>query len=241
MSEEASEPNKPVEKKKGKGKLVGILVALALILGAGAAGAVLAPKYLGGGAKAAAKPAEGAEEEAEHGSEKGDEEAASEEEEKPAEEKPAAAPPQAEEGPELSPQAQSKRGGVLRLVSATSAHEEPAAEAPKKEAEKPAASEAPAAEVEAPPAEKAERDRAPGIAASVTKLATTWLNHALAETALDLLCPTGTLAHRSRRVAGRGFWPHEFMFSLGMILGGGTTQIQRNVIAQRGLGLSRGA
>lgn len=48
MSEEASEPNKPVEKKKGKGKLVGILVALALILGAGAAGAVLAPKYLGG-------------------------------------------------------------------------------------------------------------------------------------------------------------------------------------------------
>lgn len=47
MSEEASEPNTSVEKKKGKGKLVGILVALALILGAGAAGAVLAPKYLG--------------------------------------------------------------------------------------------------------------------------------------------------------------------------------------------------
>ena len=41
MSEEASEPNKSVEKKKGKGKLVGIMVALALILGAGAAGAVL--------------------------------------------------------------------------------------------------------------------------------------------------------------------------------------------------------
>ncbi len=58
MSEEASEP-KPVEKKKGKGKLVGILVALALILGAGAAGAVLAPKYLGGAAKSAEhKPAE---------------------------------------------------------------------------------------------------------------------------------------------------------------------------------------
>lgn len=85
MSETASEPNKPVEKKKGKGKLVGILVALALILGAGAAGAVLAPKYLGGGAKAAAKPA--AEDDSEHGSENGNEaEAASEEEEKPAEE-----------------------------------------------------------------------------------------------------------------------------------------------------------
>ena len=72
MSEEASEPNKPVEKKKGKGKLVGILVALALILGAGAAGAVLAPKYLGGD-KAAHKPAEGEEEAAADSSaEKGD-------------------------------------------------------------------------------------------------------------------------------------------------------------------------
>ncbi len=84
MSEEASEPNKSVEKKKGKGKLVGILVALALILGAGAAGAVLAPTYLGGGAKAAAKTAEGAEEDAAHGSERGDDEAG--DDEKPAEE-----------------------------------------------------------------------------------------------------------------------------------------------------------
>jgi flagellar basal body-associated protein FliL len=80
MSEEASEPEKPVEKKKGKGKLVGILVALALILGAGAAGAVLAPKYLGGAksAKAGAHQAEGEEaaegESAEHGDEASEEE-----------------------------------------------------------------------------------------------------------------------------------------------------------------------
>lgn len=75
MSETASEP-KPVEKKKGKGKLVGIMVALALILGAGAAGAVLAPKYLGGGAKAAHQPAEGDEEAP---AERADEEAGEEE------------------------------------------------------------------------------------------------------------------------------------------------------------------
>lgn len=81
MSEEASEP-KPVEKKKGKGKLVGILVALALILGAGAAGAVLAPKYLGGGDKAAHKPAEGEEEASEDSGEKSEEGEAHEEEEK---------------------------------------------------------------------------------------------------------------------------------------------------------------
>jgi flagellar basal body-associated protein FliL len=84
MSEEASEPNKPVEKKKGKGKLVGILVALALILGAGAAGAVLAPKYLGGGAKAAHKPAEGESAEEEH--DKADESEAPAEEEDAADE-----------------------------------------------------------------------------------------------------------------------------------------------------------
>jgi len=77
MSEEASEP-KPVEKKKGKGKLVGILVALALILGAGAAGAVLAPKYLSGD-KHAAKPAESAEDEAESSEGKGDDAQASDE------------------------------------------------------------------------------------------------------------------------------------------------------------------
>lgn len=85
MSEEASEPNKPVEKKKGKGKLVGILVALALILGAGAAGAVLAPKYLGGAKAPAHKPAEASEEEAD-GEGKGDEAEASGEEEKDADE-----------------------------------------------------------------------------------------------------------------------------------------------------------
>jgi flagellar basal body-associated protein FliL len=86
MSEEASEP-KPVEKKKGKGKLVGILVALALILGAGAAGAVLAPKYLGGGDKAAHKPADG-EEASEDSHDKGEDAEAEEEHADEGEDKP---------------------------------------------------------------------------------------------------------------------------------------------------------
>ena len=90
MSEEASEPNKPVEKKKGKGKLVGIMVALALILGAGAAGAVLAPKYLGGGDKAAHKPAEGGEDEAESSSDHAEEADASAEDADEGEKKPKA-------------------------------------------------------------------------------------------------------------------------------------------------------
>jgi flagellar basal body-associated protein FliL len=88
MSEEASEP-KTVETKKGKGKLVGIMVALALILGAGAAGAVLAPKYLGGDKAAADHKPEATDEEAE-GSEKGGDHEPAEEEEEETEKKPRA-------------------------------------------------------------------------------------------------------------------------------------------------------
>ena len=40
-------------------------------------------------------------------------------------------------------------------------------------------------------------------------------------------------------VRDRGVWPTDFMFSLGLIIGGGTSQIQKNIIAERGLGLPR--
>jgi alkylation response protein AidB-like acyl-CoA dehydrogenase len=75
--------------------------------------------------------------------------------------------------------------------------------------------------------------RPPGVEASITKLATTELNHRIAETALGLLGPQGCLRD--------GDWAYELLWSLGMIIGGGTSQIQRNLIATRGLGLPRGA
>jgi len=80
----------------------------------------------------------------------------------------------------------------------------------------------------------------PGIEASITKLVTCELNHQLAATALDLLGPYGTLYRGSKHLRDDGFWPYELMFSLGLIIGGGTAQIQKNIIAQRGLGLPRG-
>jgi len=40
-------------------------------------------------------------------------------------------------------------------------------------------------------------------------------------------------------VIDRGAWPVEFMFSLGLIIGGGTSQIQKNIISERGLGMPR--
>jgi flagellar basal body-associated protein FliL len=73
----------PVEKKKGKGPLIGIIIAAVLVVGAGAAGAVMGPKFFAKPAPQAHKAAD----EAESADEKsaGDEKTA-DEEEKPAEE-----------------------------------------------------------------------------------------------------------------------------------------------------------
>jgi alkylation response protein AidB-like acyl-CoA dehydrogenase len=83
------------------------------------------------------------------------------------------------------------------------------------------------------------RGRRPGIAASVNKLVTTELNHDLARTALEVLGSYGPLDRRAARVRDRGVWPLDFMFSLGLIIGGGTSQIQKNIIAERGLGMPK--
>jgi alkylation response protein AidB-like acyl-CoA dehydrogenase len=83
------------------------------------------------------------------------------------------------------------------------------------------------------------RGRKPGIAASVNKLVSTELNHDIAALALELLGSYGPLARSASLVADRGVWPWEFMFTLGLIIGGGTSQIQKNIISERGLGMPR--
>jgi alkylation response protein AidB-like acyl-CoA dehydrogenase len=83
------------------------------------------------------------------------------------------------------------------------------------------------------------RGRPPGISASVNKLVTTELNHDIARAALEILGSYGPLGRGSARVRDRGIWPLDLMFSLGLIIGGGTSQIQKNIIAERGLGLPK--
>ena len=51
----------------------------------------------------------------------------------------------------------------------------------------------------------------------------------------------GTLDRKSKHVVDRGLWPYEFMFTLGLIIGGGTSQIQKNIISERGLGMPKSA
>jgi alkylation response protein AidB-like acyl-CoA dehydrogenase len=83
------------------------------------------------------------------------------------------------------------------------------------------------------------RGRPSGIGASVNKLVSTELNHDIAAMAMEVMGSYGTLARRSKHVIDRGTWPIEFMFTLGLIIGGGTSQIQKNIISERGLGLPR--
>jgi alkylation response protein AidB-like acyl-CoA dehydrogenase len=83
--------------------------------------------------------------------------------------------------------------------------------------------------------------RTGGIGASINKLVTTELNHAICATALEVLGESAGLAKGAPHVEDRGVWPIDLMFTLGMIIGGGTSQIQKNIIAERGLGMPKGA
>jgi len=83
--------------------------------------------------------------------------------------------------------------------------------------------------------------RPAGIGASVNKLVTTELNHDICAAALEILGSHAGLSKGSPHVEDRGVWPIDWMFTLGMIIGGGTSQIQKNIIAERGLGMPRGA
>jgi alkylation response protein AidB-like acyl-CoA dehydrogenase len=83
------------------------------------------------------------------------------------------------------------------------------------------------------------RGRRPGISAAVNKLVATELNHDLAKAALEILGSYGPLGRYDKRARSRGVWPLDYMFSLGLIIGGGTSQIQKNIISERGLGMPK--
>ncbi len=83
------------------------------------------------------------------------------------------------------------------------------------------------------------RRESPGVAGLVVKLQGCQLNHDIAALALDAMGELGALYAGSKYERARGIWQFEHMFSLGLIIGGGTAQIQKNIIAERGLGLPR--
>jgi alkylation response protein AidB-like acyl-CoA dehydrogenase len=83
------------------------------------------------------------------------------------------------------------------------------------------------------------RGAVPGPEASIMKLYSTELNHRICDTALDLMGPFAALWHDSKYVVDEGMWQHEHMYTRGLIIGGGTSQIQKNIIGERALGLPK--
>ena len=80
----------------------------------------------------------------------------------------------------------------------------------------------------------------PGMAGLIVKLQGCELNHQIAALALDVMGERGLIYGGDDPEARfGGAWQHRFMFDLGLIIGGGTAQIQKNIIAERGLGLPR--
>ncbi len=78
-----------------------------------------------------------------------------------------------------------------------------------------------------------------GLAQLVVKLQGCELSHQVAALAIDVMGELGVLYTGSPHVRDEGAWQQHYMFDLGLIIGGGTAQIQKNIIAERGLGMPR--
>jgi len=82
-------------------------------------------------------------------------------------------------------------------------------------------------------------DETAGLARLVVKLQGCELNHRVAALAIDALGELGILYHDGPHLRAKGGWQRNYMFDLGLIIGGGTAQIQKNIISERGLGMPR--
>ena len=71
------------------------------------------------------------------------------------------------------------------------------------------------------------------------KLFTTELGQRFSETGVDLLGLYGTLWEGSPRTPDRGRWAYQFLYDRSLTIAGGTSEVQRNIVAQRVLGLPR--
>ncbi|HPF22480.1 MAG: acyl-CoA dehydrogenase family protein [Hyphomonas sp.] len=78
-----------------------------------------------------------------------------------------------------------------------------------------------------------------GLAGLIVKLQGCELNHQIAGLAIDALGELGILYGEGDHLRADGSWQWRYMYDLGLIIGGGTAQIQKNIISERGLGMPR--
>jgi alkylation response protein AidB-like acyl-CoA dehydrogenase len=78
-----------------------------------------------------------------------------------------------------------------------------------------------------------------GLAGLIVKLMGCELNHQIAGLAIDALGELGILYGEGDHLRADGSWQWRYMYDLGLIIGGGTAQIQKNIISERGLDMPR--
>jgi alkylation response protein AidB-like acyl-CoA dehydrogenase len=87
---------------------------------------------------------------------------------------------------------------------------------------------------------KAQHGQAPGAEASLTKLYWSEMDKRIQETALGVEGPYGALAPDSPFAVEDGRWQYGWMWAQAETIYAGSSEIQRNIIAERVLGLPRG-
>jgi alkylation response protein AidB-like acyl-CoA dehydrogenase len=80
----------------------------------------------------------------------------------------------------------------------------------------------------------------PGPEGSIEKLFWSEMYQRMLEAALEMEGPYAQLVEGSPQAVDGGRWPHLFLYSRGRTIAAGTSEIQRNIIAERVLGLPRG-
>ena len=86
----------------------------------------------------------------------------------------------------------------------------------------------------------AQQGRAPGAEASLTKLYWSEMDKRIQETAIGVQGPYGALAPGSPHAVEDGRWQFGWMWAQAETIYAGSSEIQRNIIAERVLGLPRG-
>lgn len=84
------------------------------------------------------------------------------------------------------------------------------------------------------------RNGRPGPEGSVLKLFWSELDQRMKDTALDVEGPYAALAKGSPHAVDDGRWQHDLLWSRAATIYAGTSEVQRNIVAQRVLGLPRG-
>jgi 3-oxocholest-4-en-26-oyl-CoA dehydrogenase alpha subunit len=77
----------------------------------------------------------------------------------------------------------------------------------------------------------------PTVEAAMYKLYSTELGRRIADFALDALGPEGLLRHAAPDAPAGGKWEHSYRATVVDTIGGGSSEVQKNIIARRGLGL----